>query len=883
MFAGGATRGTDDVATFVGWGDPIARSAPYHAWEPIFARYFGTENVKDAPTRRKRVEARLAERPEWQRLAPLVSPLVQAEIEENETTAPMVGSVRAEATRDLLVGLLESLARERPVLVVLDDAHWLDSESTALALAATRQIEGLLLVLASRPVDTPTPGMERLRALPGTETIELGGLDAAGQEALLAETYGVNAVPAHLVSWIRTKTQGNPFFSQEVARSLKEAGLVDVEKGAFLEAPTAGDLEKVTVSPTVEGLVASRVDRLTSRQQLVLKTASVVGSSFPLSLVRDVFPVPEQKHELEDDLRALVEADLLTPGPQGSDATHSFKHGITLDVTYNMMLGEQRRRIHRAVGEWYENEGERDPGTLLPLLAHHWDRDHDDAKAIEYLEKAAEASLNQGAYREAVHHLRRIQERDQNLSDEGKHLVDDLRRARWNRQLADALLGLGEAEECGRRARAALELAGHPLPHSRADWKKTLVWQTLVQASHLVTARWRRRPRPDEAKAEAARAASILAERSFYEGDALAMATASILAVNLAEKLGDFAHVARSYAHLGLFAGLSRLHPLARHYYERARAVSRETLDYRGSIHARLIEGNYHLCFGEFAPAYGLYKSALDDTLKYRTWKEHEFLEAAVALADAYTGRFRDSFKRWSSLHEVGEERADGQLRAWGMIGIVHDLLMLGRTDEALERFEALEQAATKSDLENNNVIVRGLVAVGRHRQGTREEAKQAAAEAMAWIRQLGTTSFHLMNGHAAPVEVYLGLWETARKEAPGEVDELRQRALEAVKQMSEWARSFPVGEPRAALFGGHVHWLSDRPQKARTTWLKALERSRALGMPFEEGLLCHELGRTGVLPLKESRPHLERAQAVFAELGCEHHRARTEDALKRI
>ena len=152
----------------------------------------------------------------------------------------------------------------------------------------------------------------------------------------------------------------------------------------------------------------------------------------------------------------------------------------------------------------------------------------------------------------------------------------------------------------------------------------------------------------------------------------------------------------------------------------------------------------------------------------------------------------------------------------------------------------------------------------------------------MKWIRQLGTFSFYLMTGHSAPVEVYLELWESARREALSDIDGLRQSALEALAQMRSWAKSFPVGEPRALLFAGRVHWLSERSRRARASWLSALERSRALGMPFEEALLCHELGRTGVLPPDEARRHLERARTLFAELGCEHHRARTEDALRR-
>src|SRR5262249_40876741 len=161
------------------------------------------------------------------------------------------------------------------------------------------------------------------------------------------------------------------------------------------------------------GAIISRVDRLTPTQHLTLKAASVIGRAFLVRTLRAVYPVATDGARLQDDLTALARLDITPLEAPEPDLTYSFKHAITQDVVYNLMLFAQRRQLHRAVAEWYETtfgsfefsvlsaelmQGPTQRSELktqssklapyYPLLAHHWGKAGVAVKAIDYLEKS---------------------------------------------------------------------------------------------------------------------------------------------------------------------------------------------------------------------------------------------------------------------------------------------------------------------------------------------------------------------------------------------------------------------------------------------------------------------------------------------------------------
>lgn len=379
-----------------GGADPVDRSAPYHAWRSVFAHLLGV----DPESCWRQVQNLFADTPALHARLPLLNAVLPLNLEETSQTTSLMGQARASATRDLLIQLLQRLIGQGPHLIVLEDAHWLDSSSWALALAVAQQVRPLALLLTTRPLGSHPPSeYQPLVELAHTH-IRLDALSPTESIDLICRRLGVVSLPEAIGQIIRDKAQGNPFFSEELAYALRDAGLIRVVNRRCEVAPEA-DLKALAFPETVQGAIISRIDRLTATQQLTLKVASVIGRVFPVRTVYAVYPTTIQLHHLSDDLATLAQLDITPLDAPEPDIAYGFKHAITQDVVYNLMLFAQRRRLHRAVAEWYEQAYPEPPDWLWPLLAHHWTHAEVIPRAIDALEHAGARALKICAFQEA--------------------------------------------------------------------------------------------------------------------------------------------------------------------------------------------------------------------------------------------------------------------------------------------------------------------------------------------------------------------------------------------------------------------------------------------------------------------------------------------------
>ncbi len=239
-------------------------------------------------------------------------------------------------------------------------------------------------------------------------------LDALAPEeaiALVCQRLGVVALPEPVAQLIREKAQGHPFFSEELGHALRDAGLIQVANGVCQLVPTA-NLQAIAFPDTVQGAIISRIDRLHIDPAAdALKVASVIGRIFPVRTLRAIYPVATDGAHFHTDLAALARLDITPIEAAEPDLSYIFKHTITQDVVYNLMLFAQRRQLHRAVAEWYEVASESAELSVLsadltyepaqhsklapyyPLLAYRWGKAGVTAKALDYLEKAGRRAL----------------------------------------------------------------------------------------------------------------------------------------------------------------------------------------------------------------------------------------------------------------------------------------------------------------------------------------------------------------------------------------------------------------------------------------------------------------------------------------------------------
>jgi len=204
---------------------------------------------------------------------------------------------------------------------------------------------------------------------------------------------------AALKRLIIERTEGNPFFMEEMVQALFKQGALMRNGAVTLVKPLA----ELKIPPTVQAILAARIDRLPPAEKDLLQTLAVLGKEFPLGLVREATTRPDD--ELERMLRNLQLGEFIYEQPAFPDPEYNFKHALTQEVAYNSVLTERRRLLHGRIGTAIEKlYAERIEDHLLEL-AHHFARSAETAKALEYLLKAGQTAAQRSASREALDRL----------------------------------------------------------------------------------------------------------------------------------------------------------------------------------------------------------------------------------------------------------------------------------------------------------------------------------------------------------------------------------------------------------------------------------------------------------------------------------------------
>src|SRR5205823_6091595 len=210
----------------------------------------------------------------------------------------------------------------------------------------------------------------------------------APQESLcvVRAVFQTEQVPDHLARMILAKAAGNPFFLEEIVQTLVEQG------GAEIQLP-----------PTVQGVLAARIERLEAETKALLQTMAVLGKECAWSLLTQVVDQPEE--ELQRRLTHLQAAELLYEQPGMSAPTYVFKHVLTQDVAYASLPREQRRGVHERAAQALEVLFADRLEEHYGALAHHYSRSGNTAKAVYYLQHAGQQAEQRSAYAEAISHL----------------------------------------------------------------------------------------------------------------------------------------------------------------------------------------------------------------------------------------------------------------------------------------------------------------------------------------------------------------------------------------------------------------------------------------------------------------------------------------------
>ncbi|MGZ8618825.1 MAG: ABC transporter substrate-binding protein, partial [Actinomycetota bacterium] len=386
-------------------------SMPYWPFRDLLHSWLGTSadepELRLRVTLRRHVSALFGERAG--QIEPYLAQLLglPADPKEAAHLAELSPEALQYRTFEVVRTLLSRLAEDRPVVVALEDLHWADATSVQLLerLLGDTEHAALLLVLTMRPErDHPAWRVkeEAARDLPHrSREIALEALSGDAGRELLDALIGVGTLPPEMARRILEPAEGNPFFLEELVRSLADAGAL-VREGDIWRFDHAVPIE---IPPTVEKVILSRIDRLSPDAHTTLTAASVLGRQFGLPMLEALVP---RDDGAPDALTELQRLDLIREARRWPEPEYSFKHALIQEAAYRTLVRQDRERLHRTAATWLEERSGDRRDEVAGLLAHHWLGAADEDKAVAYLTRAGDLARQEYALDEAVGHYREL-------------------------------------------------------------------------------------------------------------------------------------------------------------------------------------------------------------------------------------------------------------------------------------------------------------------------------------------------------------------------------------------------------------------------------------------------------------------------------------------
>ena len=401
---------------FTGYGGACQSDAihtPYQVWKSIWSAFFDVDPAAPLRKQIRLLEGEIEDHaPERMQALPLLNILLNLAIPDNEFTQTLEPQYRQSVLYALLVDCLRAAAQEEPLLIVLEDLHWIDAlshdllEELAQALADCR----VCFVLAYRPQQLARPIAQRLKALPNFTRIELSELNKAETEqairAKLGQLYPARSggLPVVLVEKLMARAEGNPFFLEELLNFLRDRGL---------DPRDPADLNKIELPDSMYTLILSRIDQLSESEKTTLRVASIIGRLFRVELLTGYYPELGTRSMVIINLEHLAKLDITPLDSPEPDLAYLFKHMITHEVTYGSLPFATRARLHEQLAEYLEKQistGAMAEAPWLDALVYHYLRTENHAKQHQYLLKAGQAALEVSAYTTAWEYLARLVE-----------------------------------------------------------------------------------------------------------------------------------------------------------------------------------------------------------------------------------------------------------------------------------------------------------------------------------------------------------------------------------------------------------------------------------------------------------------------------------------
>ena len=579
------------------------------------------------------------------------------------------------------------LARQRPLVLIFEDAQWMDQSSALLLehlMPLVRETPLLLCVVGRPESDSPETSLCDIAMQNFAECyqeIHLDPLSPTESAQLVHNLLPIEGFIPGLPERLLQKAEGNPFFLEEMIRAL-------IDLGAFIRDRNTGrwqataQVARITIPDTLQGVVTARIDRLGDDLKKVLKMASVIGRTFFYRVLRGIMKADQ---ELDHRLAELQDFEFIREKRRIPELEYIFKHALLQETAYESILLQQRKELHRQVGECVELFFANHLDEYYGLLAYHYTRAEEWEKAQDYLFKAGDQAGKIAADAEALEHYR------QALTAHTRafgNRWDPRQRAILERKMGEALFRRGQNQEAREYLLRALVSLESPYPASSRGVRLTIGKEMLRQAAHCLSFRPRRKRAPEGADSlarERCRIYSVMAWMDYFM-DPERLILDSLLELNLAEQSGLSVERVLASMGVGLVCDAVPIPRIARFYHLQAVALAEKIQQpiALGQAYFGLALHEHHT-LGEGEKARDHYRrsaAAYREAGHLRRWAGVKMVESLLWLPD----NLDDRLNLCREVIRESEDAADHQAWGWGLFMLATTLDQAGALDEAVEK-----------------------------------------------------------------------------------------------------------------------------------------------------------------------------------------------------
>jgi class 3 adenylate cyclase/tetratricopeptide (TPR) repeat protein len=579
----------------------------------------------------------------------------------SETDLETLKQIKGEAFRVRLFAIIEQLllrlAKKKPVVILLEDLHWADDSSfDLLAHLLPLAAQGRIAILGiSRSPNDPVGHWEKLRSAleehqKRVTHISLEPLSTESSRSLVEQLLGGDYLPKKLSEEILDKSGGNPFFLEEVLRSLIERGVLTKNERGW-EVSELG--KTLHVPDTLQGVLLSRLDRLPEESKRTIQRAAVIGRVF---FYRILAQMENREDLLDPQLSVLQDADLVRERSRDPEIEYIFKHALTQEVAYQTLLGPARKLLHQKVGEAMEEIFAERIDEFSGLLAYHYFCAESWEKALQHSVRSADGAFRVCAYPEARSHYRRALECLERFEKDPAHLQQYI-------DITIKLVGASLQAESPEKNLARL-LEAESVAQSLDDPVRLGRIQLWIGRAHYYGGKLR--------------------EAIGYFQKVLAVAP----------MLGDPELLALPGAVIGRVLFMQGQFKKSEQLLDQAIPLLEAANNRHEVLFAYMYRGSSRACLGYYSDGLSDLKGALDMAHRSQDQNAEAMAHTGLALIHLVSGKYVEGMESAQTALAVAEKSGDAMFRYSTNSFVAWGLAALGNAAESLEHWSAAREAA---------------------------------------------------------------------------------------------------------------------------------------------------------------------------------------------